>query len=430
MCIRDSSGTTGITSFGTNYNGPRFLRFTGALTITHNSITLNLPGAANVITAAGDTCIAIPNSSANGWNIVSYQIAANAPGVVTTATTATTATNLAGGVANQIPYQTGTGSTSFQYKSDRIQPVDYSLAGNALTLKLNPTTLDFRSTTLTDGSPTTISNASQITMSISSGSTLGTTSAVQSDIAILAINNAGTMELAAVNISGGIDLSETGLISTTAEGGAGAADSANTIYSTTARTNVAYRVVGLFRSTQATAGTWASAPSLIQGNAGRADSVFDIAIGYSTATTSGTSVDLTVFSANAKRINIIFEGVSTNGTSAIMIQLGTGGAPETSGYNAFGFGFTGSSVLGVTYTAGFGIQNSAAANDGHYGVISLVRTGALSWAITGNGSCGTTATGFMLGGTKTLAGNLDLIRLTTAGGVNTFDGGSIKLIVE
>lgn len=67
------TGTTTITSFGTTYNGPRFLRFTGELTLTHNATTLNLPGASSITTAAGDTCIAIPNSTGNGWNVVNYQ---------------------------------------------------------------------------------------------------------------------------------------------------------------------------------------------------------------------------------------------------------------------------------------------------------------------------------------------------------------------
>jgi hypothetical protein len=75
------SGTTTITSFGTTYNGPRFLRFTGALTLTHAS-ALNLPGAANITTAAGDTCIAYPNSAGNGWNVTQYQQASGLPGMV------------------------------------------------------------------------------------------------------------------------------------------------------------------------------------------------------------------------------------------------------------------------------------------------------------------------------------------------------------
>ena len=64
------TGTTGITSFGTNYNGPRFLIFAGAVTLTH-SATLVLPTAANIITAANDALIAVPISG--GWQVIAYQ---------------------------------------------------------------------------------------------------------------------------------------------------------------------------------------------------------------------------------------------------------------------------------------------------------------------------------------------------------------------
>jgi len=71
------TGTTTITSLGTSYNGPKMLRFSGALTLTHNATTLVLPTGANIVTAAGDTCIAIPKSTssgtANGWAIIGYQ---------------------------------------------------------------------------------------------------------------------------------------------------------------------------------------------------------------------------------------------------------------------------------------------------------------------------------------------------------------------
>jgi hypothetical protein len=87
---------------------------------------------------------------------------------------------------------------------------------------------------------------------------------------VLAINNAGTIELAAVNIAGGNNLDEAGMVNTTAEGGAGGADSATAVYSTTARTGVPFRVIGYIESTQATAGTWATAPSTIQGCGGQA----------------------------------------------------------------------------------------------------------------------------------------------------------------
>lgn len=72
------SGSAVIASLGSNYNGPRFLRFSGTATLTH-SATLDLPGAANIVAATGDTCIAYPNAAANGWNITQYQRAALPP---------------------------------------------------------------------------------------------------------------------------------------------------------------------------------------------------------------------------------------------------------------------------------------------------------------------------------------------------------------
>lgn len=65
------TGTTTITSFGTNYNGPRFIRFADALTLTDGT-ALNLPGSANITTVAGDYAIAYPKANAgtpNGWKV-------------------------------------------------------------------------------------------------------------------------------------------------------------------------------------------------------------------------------------------------------------------------------------------------------------------------------------------------------------------------
>jgi len=76
------TGTTTITSFGTNYNGPRFLRFIDTPTLTHNASTLILPTGANIIAAAGDTCIAIPKATStnpDGWVVAAYQRATGGP---------------------------------------------------------------------------------------------------------------------------------------------------------------------------------------------------------------------------------------------------------------------------------------------------------------------------------------------------------------
>ena len=78
------TGTTTITSLGTNYVGPVFIRFAGNLVLTHNATTLICPGNQSIPVNAGDTAIAVPKASAgtpNGWQIVAFQRAAIQPQV-------------------------------------------------------------------------------------------------------------------------------------------------------------------------------------------------------------------------------------------------------------------------------------------------------------------------------------------------------------
>jgi hypothetical protein len=80
---------------------------------------------------------------------------------------------------------------------------------------------------------------------------------------IYAINNGGAAELAVSTLPPdypGTFLAQR-LISTTAEGGAGASDSATGIYSTTARNNVSWIPLAKVKGTQTVAGTWAASPT-------------------------------------------------------------------------------------------------------------------------------------------------------------------------
>jgi hypothetical protein len=149
-----------------------------------------------------------------------------------------------------------------------------SVGSSALTVSLkgadgndpsatNPVYITFRNATLTTGTPVTRAVTGALSVVVSSGSTLGHASgSVTQYVYVYAIDNAGTVELA---VSGQKISDEGGVISTTAEGGAGAADSGTVLYSTTARSNVACRLIGRLTSTQATAGTWATAISEITG---------------------------------------------------------------------------------------------------------------------------------------------------------------------
>ena len=124
---------------------------------------------------------------------------------------------------------------------------------------INVIAVPFRHATASNGSFNVRNIAGALSLTISSGSTLGHISAIASPIYWYLIDNAGTVELAASTKFFGI----AGIVSTTAEGGAGAADSNIVMYSATSRSNVPYVCVGRTTDTQSTAGTWAAAPSIV-----------------------------------------------------------------------------------------------------------------------------------------------------------------------
>lgn len=75
----DVTGTTTITALGTVTAGvERVVRFTGALTLTHNGTSLILPGAANITTAANDRATFRSLGSGN-WICIDYTKADGTP---------------------------------------------------------------------------------------------------------------------------------------------------------------------------------------------------------------------------------------------------------------------------------------------------------------------------------------------------------------
>jgi hypothetical protein len=312
----------------------------------------------------------------------------------------------------------------------QLQSIGASVAASALTISASALSLEFRSATLGSGTVTRVSGT-PANLVISSGSTLGTVNGVQSRIAVLAINNAGTIELAAVNVAGGNDLSETGVISTTAEGGAGAADSASVVYSTTARSNLAYRVIGYIESTQATAGTWATAPSTIQGNGGRAQQYQMLTIPAVSA--SGTSVDFTGIPSWVTRITVLLDQISTNGTSIPRIRVG-GGSIQTTGYlSSAAGGINVNTISAAVVSGGFDLLGSAAvATTIYQGRLTLIKLSPTVWTAQGSLSVTSgTGTFYVVDGTVVLTSTpLDRVRLTTVNGTDSFDNGSMALILE
>ena len=153
----------------------------------------------------------------------------------------------------------------------------------------------------------------------------------------------------------------------------------------------------------------------------------NIVSGTAVASTSGTSIDFTSIPSWVKRITVMFQGVSTNGTSSPLIQLGDAGGIETTGY--ISTGTSAANIVGTTNsTAGFIIYAVAASNtnSGHY-VFTLISGN--TWIGSGvfKNATGTTC---LNAGDKTLSDTLTQVRITTANGTDTFDAGSINILYE
>lgn len=154
-----------------------------------------------------------------------------------------------------------------------------------------------------------------------------------------------------------------------------------------------------------------------------------IVSGTAVASTSGTSIDFTGIPSWAKRVTVMFAGVSTSGTSAILFQLGTSSGPTTSGYVAGGVRFGTSAVAGTSYSAGFGV-NIAAAADTYSGAIIITNVNSNTWSAQGTFGCNTSSLAFTSAGQVALAAVLDRVRITTANGTDTFDAGTINILYE
>lgn len=148
-------------------------------------------------------------------------------------------------------------------------------------------------------------------------------------------------------------------------------------------------------------------------------------------TTSGASIDFLEIPTWVKRIAIVFTGVSTNGISAVQLQLGTSSGFETTGYLGSGINLDNGITPNIANnTSGFRWEYSGASTVVRHGCAYLIQISANFWAFSLNGGRSDTTAGLLGGGSKNLAGVLDRLRLTTIGGTDTFDAGSVNIMYE
>lgn len=146
---------------------------------------------------------------------------------------------------------------------------------------------------------------------------------------------------------------------------------------------------------------------------------------------SGTSVDFTSIPAWVSRITIMFSDLSTNGTSLLRIRVGTGGTPDTTSYICTSTMLTAGAATS-TSTAGWDFYTSVpAAGESRSGHAVLTLMGSNTWVISALiGSQGGTSSTITMGGNHAIAGALDIVRITTVNGTDTFDAGDINILYE
>jgi hypothetical protein len=143
------------------------------------------------------------------------------------------------------------------------------------------------------------------------------------------------------------------------------------------------------------------------------------------ATTSGTSIDFTGIPSWVKRITVMFQGVSTSGTSGVIVQLGRSAGFVVTGYASTNT--TGSGTV-TNSTAGLLVGGTQAAET-RSGLLTICNISANTWTGGGNLKLATGAN-CQFAGDVSLDATLDRIRLTTVNGTDTFDAGSVNIMYE
>jgi hypothetical protein len=153
--------------------------------------------------------------------------------------------------------------------------------------------------------------------------------------------------------------------------------------------------------------------------------------GTAVASTSGTSIDFTGIPSWVKRITVMFQGVSANGTSVIQIQIGDSGGVETTGYlGAAGYIQNASSTGCASFTSGFAITSAINATSVYHGSMIITLLGSNAWVANGAFARSDVAVQNFGQGSKALSDTLTQVRITTVNGTDTFDAGTINILYE
>lgn len=157
--------------------------------------------------------------------------------------------------------------------------------------------------------------------------------------------------------------------------------------------------------------------------------LYPLVSGTSVASTSGTSIDFTSIPSWVKRITVMFQGVSTNGSSAPMVQLGTSGGFVTSGYLGSG-SYISSGTGQSNLTTGLIVGPGLGAPHIRHGQMIISSVGSNGWVSIAMIGLSNQSENNFGASSIALSGTLDRVRITTTSGTDTFDAGLINILYE
>lgn len=150
--------------------------------------------------------------------------------------------------------------------------------------------------------------------------------------------------------------------------------------------------------------------------------------GTAVASTSGSNIDFTGIPSWARRITVMFDGLSLSSTARALIQIGTSSGVETSSY----VGAVSAGTTNLAFSSGFSLFPDATPNGSnlYQGAIVLSNLNSNTWVgfgVLGRSGADGAAT-YIVAGSKSLSGALDRVRISA--GANTFDAGTVNIMYE
>lgn len=147
-------------------------------------------------------------------------------------------------------------------------------------------------------------------------------------------------------------------------------------------------------------------------------------------TFAGTLVDVLNIPRHATRVNIKIANMSTTGTSIPIVQIGDVGGIVTTGYSGDVSTITSApSASAVPLSTGLGLSTAVTAATIINGEVTLSRVTPIGnvWTMSFIGSFQGSGITIQSSCTKDLTNALDRLRLTTFGGADTFDSGTVSV---